>query len=187
MATTTVRNGVNVDQLVSTIDAIKQQPAAARFQFRTRTEWLGGGQSRTTIQSFYGAGKEDDTRGRPHVLIGDEPAVLLGTDKGPNAVETALSALASCLAVGYAYNASAQGITLERIDFDIDGDLDLHAFLGLSETTRPGFENVRCRVRIKSNAPREQLEALRDHVEKTSPVLDIFRNPVPVQTELIAA
>jgi hypothetical protein len=37
---------------------------------------------------------------------------------------------------------------------------------------------------VKSNAPREKIEALCDYVQKTSPVLDIIRNPVPVTVTL---
>jgi hypothetical protein len=99
--TSTLVNGVNVDQLVATVNAIKQNPDLARFQFRAHNEWIGGGHSRTSIQGFYGAGQEDTSRGKPFILEGDEPPVLLGANAGPNAVEAALHALASCLAVGF--------------------------------------------------------------------------------------
>ncbi len=100
-------NGVNVDQLVGTINAIKANPDLARFKFRAKNEWISGGQSRTSIQSFYGAGQEDTSRDKPFVLEGDEPPVLLGANTGPNAVEAVLHSLASCLAVGFVYNAAA--------------------------------------------------------------------------------
>ena len=100
-------NGVNVDQLVGTINAIKANPDLARFKFRAKNEWISGGQSRTSIQSFYGAGQEDTSRDKPFVLEGDEPPVLLGANTGPNAVEAVLLSLASCLAVGFVYNAAA--------------------------------------------------------------------------------
>lgn len=58
-------NGVNVDQLVGTINAIKADPTLARFKFRAETEWIAGGHSRTAIQSFYGAGQEDASRSKP--------------------------------------------------------------------------------------------------------------------------
>jgi hypothetical protein len=51
-------NGVNVEQLGDTINAIQENPKIARFQFRARNEWINGGHSRTTIQDFYGAGQE---------------------------------------------------------------------------------------------------------------------------------
>jgi len=177
-------NGVNVDQLVATVNAIKQNPDLARFQFRAHNEWIGGGHSRTSIQGFYGAGQEDTSRDKPFILEGDEPPVLLGANAGPNAVEAVLHALASCLAVGFVYNAAAQGIKIESLEFDLEGDLDLHAFLGLSEKVRPGYENIRLSYRVKSDAPREKIVALCDYVQKTSPVLDIIRNPVPVTVSL---
>jgi uncharacterized OsmC-like protein len=179
-------NGVNVEQLVGTINLIKENPDLARFKFRATNEWVNGGHSRTTIQGFYGAGSEDASRSQPFVLEGDEPPVLLGENAGPNAVEAILHALASCLSVGFVYNAAAQGIRVENLEFEMEGDLDLHAFLGLSEEVRPGYENIRLTYRVKSDAPRDRLEALCDYVQKTSPVLDIIRNPVPVSIVLAA-
>jgi len=177
-------NGVNVQQLVGTIEAIKQQPELARFQFRAHNEWAGGGRSRTTIQGFYGAGAEDSSRAAPFTLEGDEPPVLLGQNAGPNAVEAILHAIASCLAVGFAYNAAAQGITIERLAFDLEGDIDLHGFLGLSDTVRPGYGGISVTCHVAADAPREKIEELCRYVQRTSPVLDIVRNPVPVTVTL---
>jgi uncharacterized OsmC-like protein len=175
---------VNVDQLIGTINAVKANPDVARFQFRATTEWQGGAQTRTTIQGFHGAGAEDTSRNRPYELIGDEPPVLLGTNAGPNAVELVLTALASCLSVGFIYNASAQGIRVDNLEFSLEGDLDLHAFLGLGDRPRAGYENIRVRYRVKADAPREKLEELCRYVQRTSPVVDMLRNPVPVSIEM---
>jgi uncharacterized OsmC-like protein len=186
MATTspTVVNGVNVGQLIETVEAVKANPALARFRFRATTEWINGGHSRTSIQGFYGAGQEDASRTRPFILDGDEPPVLLGTNAGPNAVEAVLHALASCLAVGFIYNAAAQGITIDALDFRLEGDLDLRGFLGLSDQVRPGYEGIRLTYRVKTDAPHEKVEELCAYTQQTSPVLDIIRNPVPVTITL---
>lgn len=177
-------NGVDVDQLVQTISAVESDPDLARFQFRVRTEWLSGGHSRSKIQGFFGAGEEDTSRTEPFVVEGDEPSVLLGSNEAPNAVEAVLHALTSCLAVGLAYNAAARGITIRSIEFEADGDLDLHGFLGLSESVRAGFEGIQLRCTIDADASGEDLSSLWAHVQRTSPVLDILTNPVPVQLEL---
>ena len=182
--TLTQLNGVNLEQLMATVNAIQQNPDLARFQFRAHNEWASGGHSRTSIQGFYGAGQEDTSRIRPFIVEGDEPPVLLGGNAAPNAVEAVLHALASCLVVGFIYNAAAQGINVESLSFDLEGDLDLRAFLGLTEIVRPGYEGIRLTYRVKSDAPREKIEALSDYVQKTSPVLDIIRNPVPVTVSL---
>lgn len=180
------RNGVDVDQLVATVNAVKETPGIARFQFRAHTDWVNGSYARTILQGFHGAGQEDASRAEPFVLEGDEPPVLLGSNRAPNAVEAVLHALASCLAVGLVYNAAAQGISVDSLAFDLEGDLDLRGFLGLSDRVRPGYEGIRVTYQVKSDAPREKIEELCAHVQRTSPVLDIIRNPVPVSIRLEA-
>lgn len=185
MATNTQTiNGVDVNQLTATIDAIKDNPEHAHFRFRSQSRWEGGAKSTTTIDSFYGAGSEQQ-HARTHTLEGDEPNVLLGSDTAPNAVETVLAGLASCLAVGYAYNAAARGIEIEELTFQVEGELDLHAFLGLRDDVRPGYESINVRYQVKSPASREQLVELCDYVQRTSPVLDVITNRVPVTVELV--
>src|SRR3989442_15851993 len=93
--TEAVRNGVDTSVLFATLNAIKQQPELARFHFRARNVWLGGAHNRSTIKEFYGAGQEDTSRTREFVLDAGEPAVLLGTDTGPNPAEALLHALAA--------------------------------------------------------------------------------------------
>lgn len=188
MANTTqqIQNGVDVDQLMQTIEAIQEQPDLANFRFRATTTWEGGGRSRTRIQEFHGAGEEDTSRDGPFILEGDEPPVLLGDNQAPNAVETALHALTSCLAVGFVYNAAAQGIEVRSLEFDVEGELDLHGFLGLSPDVRAGYQEVRLTYRVDCDAPDEKVDELCEHVQRTSPVLDIFRNPVRVSVARVS-
>lgn len=173
-------NGVDVDQLVQTVNAIKENPDLAKFNFRATTRWMQGGHSRTTIKGFYGAGQEDSSRTKAFILDGDEPSVLLGKNNGPNAVESVLQALASCLTVGFSYNAAAHGINIKSLEFDLEGKIDLHGFLGLSDTIRPGYKGIRLTYKVDCDATPEKVAELWSHVQKTSPVLDIIRNPVPV-------
>ncbi len=179
-ATEDTRNGVNVTQLVETVGAIQNDSKLATFRFRAHNTWLGGGHSRTSINGFWGAGQEDTSRTEPFTLDGDEPPVLLGENQAPNAVETVLHALASCLAVGFIYNAAAQGIEVRSLEFDLEGELDLHGFLGLSEETRAGYQGVTVTYQVDADATPEQIDELCRYVQRTSPVLDIIRNPVPV-------
>lgn len=177
-------NGVDVTQLGHTVEAIQNDPTLAIFTFRATNEWLDGGHSRTRVQGFWGAGQEDGSRTEPFVLEGDEPPVLLGSNRGPNAVEAVLHALASCLAVGTAYHAAAQGIEIRSLRFDVEGDLDLHGFLGLTPDVRPGFQNVRVTGQLDADAPEDRVAALWEHVQETSPVLDLLRHPVHVSIAL---
>ena len=177
-------NGVNLDQLHGTINAIKDNGDIAFFKFRSKTEWINGGHSRTEIKDFYGAMQEDNTREKPFVLEGDEPGLLLGQDHGANAVEAVLHALASCLTVGIVYNASAMGIKIEKLEFSLEGNIDLHGFLGLSDKVRAGYKDLTVKINLDCGATEEEVAGLMEHVKKTSPVLDIITNPVPVEIVL---
>lgn len=184
MTTVTAKNGINVEQLVQTIEAIREDPNLGSFTFRAKSSWEGGTHSVGEIGSFTHAGSEDQSRVAPFVLQGDEPPVLLGSNRGPNAVELLLQALAFCYAVGYVANAAAQGIEITRMDYEIEGDLDVRPFLGL-DGPRPGFTRIRTKGIVSSpNATREQLEELCQYVQDTSPVRDSLANPIPVETTL---
>ncbi|NLD73599.1 MAG: OsmC family protein [Chloroflexi bacterium] len=178
------QHGVDVGRLVDTVNAVQANPDLARFRFHANTEWLGGARVRTQIQEIHQNGQEASKRSRPHEMEGDEPDVLLGADTAPNAVESVLHALTSCLAVGFSYNAAARGIDVKSLSFRIDGDLDLRNFLGIEDGPRPGFQNIRVSYRVESDAPRDQIEELCEYVQETSPVLDIIQNPVPVEVAL---
>jgi uncharacterized OsmC-like protein len=172
----TVVNGVDVERMGATVQAVQQNPTLATFQFRAANRWITG-HNRSTIQSFYGAGQEDAVRTQPFVLDADEPPVLLGEDHGANPVEYVLHALAACLTTSLVYHAAARGIRIESVESRLEGDLDLRGFLGLSDTVRRGYRQIRVHFAIKSDAPAEQLKELTTF----SPVHDIVSNPVPVQ------
>jgi len=185
MATVTVRNGIDVGALLETIDAIKEKPELANFTFRARTSWQEGTNATAEIGSFLHAGAEDETREQPFVLVGDEPPVLLGQNKGPNAVELLLAALGFCYSVGYVANAAARGIEIEEMSYEIEGDIDLRNFLGISGEARPGFREIRAKAFVKApGASEQELKELCSYVQDTSPVKDVLANPVPVSTTI---
>ncbi|WP_226842561.1 OsmC family protein [Acidithiobacillus thiooxidans] len=178
-------NGVDVPQLMATIDAVKGDPELAKFVFRAHTEWQTGAHVRTQIQGFSGVKQEDSSRTQPFVIEGDEPPVLLGSNRGPNAVELLLAGLTACLSAGISYNAAARGITIETMTLDVTGDIDLQGFLGISESVRPGCQEIHIACRIKSPASDREIADLLDHVQQTSPVTDMVRYPTPVQVRFI--
>jgi uncharacterized OsmC-like protein len=184
MATVTVRNGIDVDQLLATIGAIGEQPSVATFTFKATTAWKDGTLNEARIGDFVHNGERVE-RPKPFQLVGDEPPVLLGSNAGPNAVELLLAALGFCYGVGYVANAAARGIDISELRYEVTGDIDLHNFLGLAKEARPGFSAIRARAWVRSpNATPEQLEELCQYVQDTSPVRDTLANRVPVHTSL---
>lgn len=186
MSTTHTINGVDVERLSATIDHIVHAPALARFQFRARNKWIDGGHNRSEIKGFYGAGQDDTSRTEPFVLDVDEPPVLLGENQGPNAGEYLLHALAACLTGTLVYHAAARGIALEGLECTVEGDADLQGFLGLDESVRPGFQNIRVAFKASGDFDDDQLGELAS-LTRYSPVRDTVTNPVPVAIEVARA
>jgi organic hydroperoxide reductase OsmC/OhrA len=108
--THTVRNGVDTEKLFATLDVIKAQPELAKFQFRVSNRWIDGSHNRSTIKDFYAPGGEDTTRSEAFVIDAGEPAILVGTDTGPNPTEYLLHALAACLTTSIVCVAAARKV-----------------------------------------------------------------------------
>jgi len=174
-------NGLDVEQLYGTLDAIKANPMIARFQFRAGNHWMGGGHNRTTVKDFYGACQEDTSRSTPFTFDKDEPPVLLGENKGANPVEYVLAALAGCLTTSMVLHAAAKGIRLTKVESRYEGDLDVQGLLGLDSTVRNGYQSIRIVFDLEGDGltaqDKQDLIAL---AQARSPVFDIVSNPVPV-------
>jgi uncharacterized OsmC-like protein len=172
-------NGVAVDDLFKTVDAIKATPSMAKFKFRVRNQWVDAGENRSTADKFYGAGQELG-RQQPFVLEADEHPVLLGKDTAANPVEHLLHALAACLTTSMVYHAAARGIQIEEVESSLEGDIDLHGFLELDKNVRNGYQGIRVNFKIKADVPDEQLQEICQLGPKHSPVFDSLANGVPV-------
>jgi uncharacterized OsmC-like protein len=175
----TIINGVNVDDLTIAMEAIKENPAIASFQFRAENKWVQGGMNQTTISDFYGA-CEPQKHKTTFVFKADEPPVLLSTDEGANPVEYALTALAACVTTALVYHAAARGIRLDCVESTLEGDIDIHGLLGMDENVRRGYEGVRMTFRMKGDMPEEEMMDVLRLGPTFSPVFDIFTNKVPV-------
>jgi len=182
-----VRNGVDSTQLYGTLDAIKGDPSIAKFQFRAQNRWIDGSHNRTTIRDFYAANQEDTSRTEDFVLDAGEPAILLGTDTGPNPAEYLLHALAACLTTSLVYVAAARGVHLTEVESTLEGDMDVQGALGLSDDFRNGFEHIRVSFRVKGDAPEEKLREVVARAQQRSAVFDMVRNGVPVTVEAATA
>jgi uncharacterized OsmC-like protein len=172
-------NGVPVDELVATIDAIKATPAIAKFNFRIRNQWLEAARNNSTVDTFYGAGQQQP-RTSPFILEADEPSILLGTDLAANPVEHLLHALAACMTTSIVYHAAARGIHIEGIESSFEGDIDLRGFLGLDESVRNGFQGIQANFKIKADVPDDQLHEIGQLAPGRSAIFDSLTNGVPI-------
>ena len=182
-----VRNGVDTEQLYGTLDLIKETPSLGAFTFRATNRWIEGAHNRSTIQAFYGAGQEDATRTEAFTVDAGEPAVLLGTDTGPNPAEYLLHALAACLTTSLVYVAAARGVHLTKVESTLEGDMDVRGALGLDDDFRNGFTQIRVNFHVEGDAPEEKLRAVVERAQQRSAVFDMVTNGVPVDVGVVAA
>ncbi len=163
---TTTLNDTNIAAVAALAQAIVADPARAATTWKADVTWKGGFRSEAKVRDF-------------PPLASDEPTALGGTDSAPNPVEQLLGALGNCLAVGIAANATARRIPIERLTISLEGDLDLQTFLGLAQG-HAGFQAIRVRVHLESEADPAAIDELVRYVLATSPVGHTVANQVPV-------
>ena len=173
-------NGVSVTTVENAVKDIKENPELAKFKFRLHNNWISGGHNRSTVSNFYGTNQEISHL-KTFELDCDEPLVLAGEDLGANPVEHLLNALAGCLTSTLIYHAAIRGIKIEELESELEGDIDLRGFLGLSSDVRRGYQNIRVNFKVKTDA--ENLKRLKA-LSKLSPVFDVTSNGTSVDVQI---
>jgi uncharacterized OsmC-like protein len=163
-----VVNGVDVDVLMGTVNAIKNDAELGACRFRATNTWLAGNHNRTTVTGFFGARQEIAHR-QTFTMDADEPAILAGSDNGANPVEHLLHALASCLTTSMVAHAAVRGIAIRSVESSLEGEIDLRGFLGLSPSVPKGYTAIRAAFRI--DADPKDLDRIRE-LAKSSPVFN---------------
>lgn len=169
--TTTHINEVDLPTVGALVQSIQGDPEKAQTTWRSEVIWRGA--FRTAARS-----RELEP------IAFDEPPALGGTNTAPNPVEQLLGALGSCLVIGYAANASVAGIELKDVKIELEGDIDLHTFLGLGDGNA-GFSTIQATVHVESDANDEAIEALHRKVVATSPVGHTLLRSIPLDITLV--
>jgi len=179
-SSTPIRNGIDTAQVYGTLDVLRAQPEAARFEFRVRNRWIDGTHSRSTIHGFWGAGAEDVSRAEPFIVDASEPPVLFGHNEAPNPAEYLLHALAGCLTLTIVNVAAARKVDLHEVSSSLTGVLDARGATGLDDSYRNGFDGIDVTFTIKGDASPAKLREVVDRAMARSVVYDMITNGVPV-------
>jgi uncharacterized OsmC-like protein len=174
-----------MDALVGTLDAIKHEPSLGRFEFRAKNRWINGGENRSRIKEFYGAGREDDSRTEAFEFTNGEPPVLLGANEGANPVEYLLHALAGCVTTTTVLHAAARGIQIERLCTELTGTIDVQGLLALDDSVPVGYQAINIMMDIEADCSDEELDELLSFARDHSPVCNTVCRPVPVTVERV--
>jgi uncharacterized OsmC-like protein len=183
--TTNQTNGLDMETLVGTLEAVKQDPSLGAFEFRATNQWINGGENRSRIKEFYGAGSEDESRTEAFEFTNGEPPVLLGANEGANPVEFLLHALAGCVTTTTVLHATARGIQIESLSTELVGTIDIRGLLALDDSVPVGYEQIQIKMDIKADCSDDELDELLAFAKNHSPVCNTICRPVPVTVERV--
>ena len=179
----TTCNGLNLQQMTQTVDAIQGTPTLGKFEFRASNQWVSGGANRSSIKDFYGAGSEDESRSEPFTFTNGEPPILLGNNEGANPVEFLLHALAGCVTTTIVLHATARGIQIHKLSTRLVGNIDVQGLLALDDSVPVGYESIKIKIEIEADCSDEEIDDLIYFAEAHSPVCNTVCKPVPVILE----
>lgn len=183
--TTTIQNGVNLDDLRGTIDAVHGNRALGEVTFALNGTWKGGFRVDARTGALTQAGQPVAERDGKFKMSSDEPTALLGTDTAASPAEYILQALAGCYTVTLAANAASRNIELKSYELHLEADFDLASFLGVAPEEAPGASQIRVVVSLVApDSTRAELEELVEIVTQRSPIRDTLVRPVDVVTSL---
>lgn len=175
-------NGINVDAANALIGAVKGNPREGLTQWKVTSAWQDRTHMRAKVESFRIGGK---TVKRPFTIDIDEPAELGGGNAYANPQEHLIAALNACMMVGYVEICALEGITLEKLEIETEGDIDLRGLFALDSAVPAGYKSLNYTVRIKGHATKEQFTKIHEMVMATSPNYYNITRPVTLKPSLV--
>ena len=173
-------NGVNTQVLNTVFESMRNHPEMAKATFSVKSEWNGGFSVTSTSKGFR-IGGQNIERNTEYRTQHDFPDQLSGEGRGPTVCESCMGSLAACLTQTIVAHATSRGIQIDSIDIDVEGDVDLRGFTGISNDVRPGAQQFRVNMNIKSNnASKEQINELHEIGKRFSPAFDTLTNGTSV-------
>ena len=145
-------------------DRYRDEPDAARITLRAEGR-LGEGLS-CKIET-----------GKALVAAGLHPATG-GTGQAACSGDMLLEALVACAGVTLNAVATALGITLRDATLQAEGDLDFRGTLGVAKGVPVGFQDIRLRFTLDTDASEEQLDTLLKLTERYCVVAQSLNQPV---------
>lgn len=135
----------------------------------------------TTVQQ---RGMRAEGRFGRHVVIVDEPKAFGGEDNAANPAEMLLAALGASLSVTLRCHAALLDIAVDKITVELAGNLDIRGFFHADPAIRSGFQDIKLKVSVESQATPEQLARLLRVTDHGCPILDTCRGATPISIEL---
>ncbi|MFD0963872.1 OsmC family protein [Pseudofulvibacter geojedonensis] len=168
-------NNINMAGLSEYANEVKQDDIQSRATYGVTLNWESGTKTQVSTKNMV-FGEHKLIRDFSFTI--DEPTQFLGVNCAPNPAEYMLGGLAGCMAVTFMAGATAMDIKIDKLQLEIDGELDLKGFLGLNEDSDVGFPELKFIFNVEGNGTQEQYNSLLERVQKHSPNFNTFKNEV---------
>jgi uncharacterized OsmC-like protein len=165
-------NGLHPEKLREITDSFRDPEVleAVSGPWRARVQWQGGFRARSHM--------------RTHTVTLDEPDGLDATDTAASAHELILSAVGSCMMVGFVLNATKRGIKIHDFEIAVEGNFaDIGKWAGVSEGN-PGYGGVTAKAFVRADADEATIRELWRLAVDGSPVTQTVRRETRVDTDI---
>lgn len=175
-------NGVDTDALRAAIQSVAKDPANGATHWEVASQWRGGARSDTLVSGCTLGGQQVP---KDFTIRIDEPLELGGTNQFANPQEYLLAALNACMIVTYVNYCSLDGIELEELRIETEGDIDLRGLFQLDPSIKPGYGCLSYTVYVKGSGTPAQFERIHRTVMATSPNYFTFANAIQMKPKLV--
>lgn len=164
-------NGMAPAEIDAKLAVLAQHPEAAQAPKRSRVRWINGLKAKVFI--------------RDQTFVVDESPGMADEAEAPNAMEYVLGALGGCLATGFVFNATRQGVRVQNLEVSLESTQDnIFTFLGLASEGHPGFCDIRAKLYVQADATADTVRQIWEYTVRTSPVFNSLTRPVNVATDI---
>lgn len=162
-------NKIELKNIEETKKFIQQDISNGLTSLNAHLDWVDGTHNKVTINEFA-------------PLEIDEPIEFGGKNFAPNPVEYILTGAVGCFAISFEIFASEQGIILEKVSIDIDANVNLAVFLGLTEGEK-GILNPVIKMKVSSSESLEEIQKIANKALLSSIVLNSLKASVELVVE----
>jgi uncharacterized OsmC-like protein len=173
MAEEATLNGLRVGKITAILNSLRDDPAvlkAVSGPWKSRVVWQGGFKAKAYM--------------RKHAVEMDEPEGLDASDSAASAHEQLLSAMGSCLTVGYVLNATRRGVKLHDLEIVLEGNFDnILKWAGHAPAGNPGYPAVKAKCFVRADADEKTLREIWQAAIDGSPVTQTIARPTQIITD----
>src|SRR5262249_18152656 len=169
-------NGIRVEKFQGKLDSMRDDPKVLEA---VTGPWKAGGVGK--------GGLKAKAYMRKHGVELDEPEGLDAKDSAASAHEQLLSAVGSCMTVGFVINATKRGIKIHDLEIALEGNFEnILKWAGHSQTGNPGYPSIKAKLFVKADADERTLREVWKAAVEGSPVTQTVARPTQIITDFEA-